>query len=249
MSETGMQPYPELLVDDCIKQELEVAWHEHHVACQELAFVRDKHDHLQQYHAKDEQEVRAAGLCLRARTHAAGRARALRHCAPQAHVLPAACRLLPCPPDQKTCKLQRHEQLGKQLRAANVDVLQLKLDGLRQRKHNSILRLKLACAKEDLELLQREQRLLDANNQRLRQDLTCLREQLADTTQQLGDVLADRAAAQTQCAHYQVCGVRGVAAHTPRALSHLHPPAANVPNCSPCRCMATDCCAGPGCAV
>lgn len=81
---------------------------------------------------------------------------------------------------------------------------QLKLDGLRQRKQNSILRLKLASAKEDAELLQRNMSLLDQHSQRLLDEIAGLQGSLATATQQLTDVSAAKAMLQTDAEKYQV---------------------------------------------
>jgi hypothetical protein len=53
--------------------------------------------------------------------------------------------------------------------------------------------------------MQRNVQMLDQLNQRLKHDLAALTGQLADATQQLINVSADRAAVATECAQYQVC--------------------------------------------
>jgi hypothetical protein len=85
-----------------------------------------------------------------------------------------------------------------------VDNDQLKLDGLRQRKQNSILRLKLASAKEDVDVLQRNMALLEQHGQRLVEDMVGLRNSLAAATQQLTDVSAAKAMVQADAQKYQV---------------------------------------------
>jgi hypothetical protein len=81
---------------------------------------------------------------------------------------------------------------------------QLKLDGLRQRKQNSILRLKLASAKEDAELLQRNMALQDQHSQRLLDGIAGLQGSLAAAKQQLTVVSAAKAMLQTDAEKYQV---------------------------------------------
>lgn len=81
---------------------------------------------------------------------------------------------------------------------------QLKLDGLRQRKQNSILRLKLASAKEDAELLQRNMVLMEQHSQRLALEVSSLQCSLAAAKQQLTDVTAAKAVLQADSEKYQV---------------------------------------------
>ena len=83
---------------------------------------------------------------------------------------------------------------------------QLKLDGLRQRKQNSILRLKLASAKEDVDLLQRNMALIEQHSHRLAQQVEGQTVSLAAAKQQLTDVCAAKAVLQGDAAKHQVGG-------------------------------------------
>lgn len=94
--------------------------------------------------------------------------------------------------------------MQRELCEIRVESEQLKLDGLRQRKQNSILRLKLAGAKEDVDLLQRNLSLLGQYQHRLEQELTGIRTKLATATRQLTHVSAEKTVVQAECAKYQV---------------------------------------------
>lgn len=119
-------------------------------------------------------------------------------------------RILLSTPDASTTNmlllLQRAQDIQRELCLARMESEQLKLDGLRQRKQNSILRLKLASAKEDAELLQRNMALLDQHSQRLMDELAGLRSSLATAQQQLTDVSAARAMLQADAEKHQVGG-------------------------------------------
>lgn len=100
--------------------------------------------------------------------------------------------------------MQNVQDIHRELSLARMENEQLKLDGLRQRKQNSILRLKLASAKEDVDLLQRNMALLDQHGQRLVEDIVGLRNSLAAATQQLTDVAAAKAMVQADAERHQV---------------------------------------------
>lgn len=76
------------------------------------------------------------------------------------------------------------------------------------------MRLKLASARENVQLLERNIELLDMREQHLAQGVEALRAQLASTAQQLVDMTAARAQAQAECSRYQV----GTAEHQ---LTHM----------------------------
>jgi len=95
-------------------------------------------------------------------------------------------------------------KVQRELSLAKIEAEQLKLDGLRQRKQNSILRLKLASAKEDVDLLQRNMALLEQHSQRMAREVAGLQASLATATQQLTDVSAAKAVLQTEADKYQV---------------------------------------------
>lgn len=190
------QQHQQRQVLQCIQRQLDVEKGLHELACQELVLVQEKQEHVTQYGAKDVQEV-------------------CRSC--PAWLLPwAALMLLTCillsnrTPDASTTNmlllLQRAQDIQRELCLARMESEQLKLDGLRQRKQNSILRLKLASAKEDTELLQRNMALLDQHSQRLMDELAGLRSSLATAQQQLTDVSAARAMLQADAEKHQVGG-------------------------------------------
>jgi hypothetical protein len=85
-----------------------------------------------------------------------------------------------------------------------MDNEQLRLDGLRQRKQNSILRLKLASAKEEVDLLQRNIALNNQHSQRLVDEAVALRDTAANAQRQLTAVSAAKAVLQAEAAKQQV---------------------------------------------
>jgi chromosome segregation ATPase len=142
---------------------------------------------------------------------------------------------------------QRVRELRRQLCEVRVEAEQLKLDGLRQRKQNSILRLKLASAKEDVDLLQRNLRVLDARNVHLETELSSIRAALTEATQQLAAESAERATVQADCTKYQV-SVRVVGG---RATPPLEPARWLLPGRATSHCVP-GCClslllSGPSC--
>lgn len=102
------------------------------------------------------------------------------------------------------CATQRLHAMQRELCLAKMESEQLKLDGLRQRKQNSILRLKLASAKEDADLLQRNVALLNQHSNHLVEQVAGLKDSLAAATQQLTAVSAAKAVSQAEAAKHQV---------------------------------------------
>lgn len=100
--------------------------------------------------------------------------------------------------------LQHTRDIQRELCLARLENEQLRLDGLRQRKQNSILRLKLASAKEDVDLLQRNIALLNQHSQRLVDEDVDLRDTVAKAQQQLTAASAANAVLQAEAAKQQV---------------------------------------------
>jgi vacuolar-type H+-ATPase subunit D/Vma8 len=100
--------------------------------------------------------------------------------------------------------LQHTRDIQRELSLARLENDQLRLDGLRQRKQNSILRLKLASAKEDVDLLQRNIALLNQHSQRLVDETVDLRDTVSNAQQQLTAVSAAKAVLQAEASKQQV---------------------------------------------
>jgi hypothetical protein len=173
----------------CTKRQLDVEKGLHQLACQEVVLLKERQEHVHQYDAKDDQEVCCARMCCTQQQ--------LQH---KGVLLAAASGAFI---HTRLC-LQRAHDIKRELCLAKMESEQLKLDGLRQRKQNSILRLKLASAKEDAELLQRNRALLDQHSQRLLDEIAGLQGSLATAKQQLTDVSAAKAMLQTDAEKYQV---------------------------------------------
>jgi hypothetical protein len=100
--------------------------------------------------------------------------------------------------------LQHTRDIQRELCLARLENEQLRLDGLRQRKQNSILRLKLASAKEEVDLLQRNIALNNQHSQRLVDEAVVLRDTVSTAQQQLTAVSAAKAVLQAEAAKQQV---------------------------------------------
>jgi chromosome segregation ATPase len=90
-----------------------------------------------------------------------------------------------------------------ELRSNNLQNEQLKLEVLRWRKQCSLMRLKLASAREKVQLHESNLDLLGRREQRLSSDAASLKGQLSSAVQQLTDMTA--AKAQAESAKFQVC--------------------------------------------
>jgi chromosome segregation ATPase len=101
--------------------------------------------------------------------------------------------------------LQKLRALQLELRSNNLESEQLKLEVLRWRKQCSLMRLKLASAREKVQLHESNLDLLSEREQRLSSDAASLRVQLASAVQQLTDMTAAKAQAQAESAKFQVC--------------------------------------------
>jgi hypothetical protein len=199
------------LLLECTEQQLDVERRLHQLACQELFLVKEKLEHEKQYELKDLHEVRV--LCL----------------AGMRVLVPAALVLTP-PPSPAVVHLQRLHNVQREMALAQTEIQQLKLDGLRQRKQNSILRLKLASAKEAVDLLQRKEALLEQHSQRDANRVSSLEDELAATAQRLTEVSAGNAVLEAAVAKYQVRlrhGLGSAAEYSPTQtgvvlLQHAH---------------------------
>lgn len=87
---------------------------------------------------------------------------------------------------------------------ASLQSEQLKLEVLRWRKQSSLMRLKLASARENVQLHERNIELLNTREHHLVQEADALRTQLTSTAQQLTKVMAAKAQIQAECSQYQV---------------------------------------------
>lgn len=90
-----------------------------------------------------------------------------------------------------------------ELGSNNLQNEQLKLEVLRWRKQCSLMRLKLASAREKVQLHESNLDLLSEREQRLSSDAAGLRGQLASALQQLTDKTAAKAQAQAEAAKFQ----------------------------------------------
>ncbi|WIA08745.1 hypothetical protein OEZ85_008168 [Tetradesmus obliquus] len=90
-----------------------------------------------------------------------------------------------------------------ELGSNNLQNEQLKLEVLRWRKQCSLMRLKLASAREKVQLHESNLDLLSEREQRLSSDAAGLRGQLASALQQLTDMTAAKAQAQAEAAKFQ----------------------------------------------
>lgn len=100
---------------------------------------------------------------------------------------------------------QKLHTLQLELGSINLQNEQLKLEVLRWRKQCSLMRLKLASAREKVQLHESNLDLLSEREQRLSSDAAGLRGQLASALQQLTDMTAAKAQAQAEAAKFQVC--------------------------------------------
>jgi chromosome segregation ATPase len=99
---------------------------------------------------------------------------------------------------------QKLRALQLELLSNNLQNEQLKLEVLRWRKQCSLMRLKLASAREKVQLHESNLDLLSQREQRLSSDAATLRGQLASAVQQLTDMTAAKAQAQAESAKFQV---------------------------------------------
>jgi chromosome segregation ATPase len=100
--------------------------------------------------------------------------------------------------------LQKLRGLQLELRSKNLQNEQLKLEVLRWRKQCSLMRLKLASAREKVQLHESNLDLLSQREQRLSSDAASLKGQLASAVQQLTDMTAAKAQVQAESAKFQV---------------------------------------------
>jgi chromosome segregation ATPase len=100
--------------------------------------------------------------------------------------------------------VQKLRGLQLELLLNNLQNEQLKLEVLRWRKQCSLMRLKLASAREKVQLHENNLDLLSQREQRLSGDAASLRGQLASAVQQLTDMTAAKAQAQAESAKFQV---------------------------------------------
>eukprot|EP00878_Enallax_costatus_P030856 GHUV01033656.1.p1 GENE.GHUV01033656.1~~GHUV01033656.1.p1 ORF type:complete len:369 (+),score=155.45 GHUV01033656.1:748-1854(+) len=92
---------------------------------------------------------------------------------------------------------------ARDLSEARLQNEQLKLEVLRWRKQCSLMRLKLASARENVQLLEGNIDTLSTREQRLSQDVDALKVELSSTVQQLVDVTGAKAQAQAEWSKYQ----------------------------------------------
>lgn len=99
--------------------------------------------------------------------------------------------------------LQAMRSVQCELHTAKLQNQQLKLEVLRWRKQNSLLRLKLASAKEKAQLHEANLDLVSAREHRLSKEAAILKDQLASAMQQLTDMTAAKMQAQAECDRFQ----------------------------------------------
>lgn len=101
-------------------------------------------------------------------------------------------------------RLQSLLTLTRDMSETNLQNEQLKLEVLRWRKQCSLMRLKLASARENVQLHERNIDLLSDREQRLNRQVDELETQLCNTVQQLTDITGVKAQAQAEWSKYQV---------------------------------------------
>jgi hypothetical protein len=114
----------------------------------------------------------------------------------------SACLMLACMRVLHTLQLERGLRL--ELCQASLQSEQLKLEVLRWRKQCSLMRLKLASARENVQLLERNLDMLCAREQRLAASCARTEDELAVARMQLTDANAATTAVAAEAAMHQV---------------------------------------------